>query len=87
VISQRPLRSVVEASFRLIEQEDIGVVQEGTCQRRALLHTPRQSVYSLVGSRSELYASNALIDAGLQTLNPIEAAVKPQVLADRQIAV
>ena len=79
----------IDARRRLVQDQDLRLVQDGDGQREPLAQPHRQVLGQRVEMRAEPESLDQLLDARLRLLGRqvIEARVQDQVLADGQLAV
>jgi hypothetical protein len=79
----------IESAGRLVEQEEVGVVQEHACETKSLLHAARKAVYGCFGllrqvGQSEYIANDA---DSLRWLDAIGCGEEVQVLVCSEVVV
>ncbi len=79
----------VQAGRGLVEEEDLGVVDERPRDGEPALHPARERLDAVVAALGELGEVEELVGAGahLAAGEPEEAAVDPEVLLDREVLV
>ena len=83
--STSSLAGRIEVRARLVEQQQLGVVQHGPGDRHALHHPTGECPQRLVGAVCEPHGREHLLDAILP--HAVQARVEAQVLARGQLAV
>ena len=77
----------VEAGERLVEQEQLGLVQERAAEREPLHHAAREVGYARAPLVPEAEALEQHADALAPLADAVEASVELEVLERRQLAV
>jgi len=75
----------VEVGQRLVEQQQLGLVQDRPAHRRALHHPARQRAHGVIGAGAEPHLLEQLAHAALR--HSVQPAVVAQVLARGQVAI
>ena len=85
-IPELAARQGVDAGGRLVEHQEIGVVDEGAAERQFLLHTAGELTGGAIGEGIEAGGGEQALDAGapLGRLEAEETGVEVDVLGDRQ---
>ena len=88
-VPQQVPRLRVEAGRRLVEEQQVGLVDEGAGDRQPSLHPARQRLDLVAGPLGELGEVEQLVRAARRPRRgqPEVAAVDDEVLADRQLVV
>src|SRR5438105_592024 len=77
----------VEPGVRLVEQQQIRIVQERPRQCQPLLHPAREALQWTLAPRLQTNLGQHLLDARLRGADAVEAGVKAQVFGGRQLAI
>ena len=83
--SQKSRRAGVDARGRLVEQEQLGLMQHAGGEREALLPAAGERSGELRGAAAEAQAFDRPVDGGAALRHAVDAGDEVEVLADREV--
>ena len=85
--AQHPRRMGIEPGIGLVEEDQLRLVEESPREGEPLLHAAGEALHQVVAPIPEAHLAEPRRDPLLQRLQPVEAAVEPEVLGGAQTGV